>query len=303
MKTLTPDRFALAVSFLNEHGRPLDQASLAFCFEGGSPEAVLAALEPYQNADGGFGHALEADVRLDDSSVIATTMGLQALRKVDADASHPLVRGAVAYLLEQLDPTTLAWVLVPPNVDDAPHAPWWAPEEKPTGFTANPGAEIVGHFHHWASLVPAELLAQLTETAMAHLRSLTAERMHDVFCYEATRKTESVPAELREEMLRLIRPVALETVETDPTHWGTYCTRPLQIADSPDSPYYESLRDAVAANLDYLIDTQQPDGAWTPHWSWGNDDDGAWEQAKRDWQGTLIVDHLNLLRAFGRLEG
>lgn len=302
MKTLTPDRFASAASFLKEQGRPLDQALLAFHFENGSPDAVLAALDLYQNTDGGFGHALEPDVRLEDSSVIATTMGLQVLRKADTNASHPLVGGAVAYLLEQLDHSTLAWTLVPPNVNDAPHAPWWNPADAPTGFTANPGAEIVGHFHHWAPLVPIDLLTQLTDAAMSHLRSLKSMPMHDLFCYEAMRKTEAVPPELRAEMLRLARPSVTEVVETDPAKWTTYCTRPLQVADLPDSPYYDSLHGAVAANLDYLIDTQQPDGAWAPHWSWGQDGGEAWEQSKRDWQGAIIVDNLKALHAFARLE-
>lgn len=137
-----------AADFIRNTGRPLDAAMLDFDCGRSDAAPVLAALEPYHNADGGFGHALEPDVRLADSSVIATTVGLQVLQHVGVEASCPMVRGAIAYLLYQLDPTTLAWANVPANVDDAPHAPWWNVPEQPTGFTANPGAEIVGHCYH-----------------------------------------------------------------------------------------------------------------------------------------------------------
>ncbi len=303
MKPFSKDHYERARAWLMAHGRPLDRALFAFSFEGGGADKVAAELTAYRNADGGFGHALEPDVRLDDSSVIATTVGLQVLRTLHADASHPLVGGAIAYLLAQLDREALAWADVPPNVDDAPHAPWWNAPDKPTGFTANPGAEIVGHFHHWAEIVPADLLAPLTDAAMAHLhRHANDLSMHDVFCYERLRKTEALPAEQREEILRIIRGAVSRIIETDPAKWPTYCARPLQMAASPDSPYFESLRDAVDANLDYLIDSQQPDGAWAPWWSWGPDGGEVWERSKREWQGAFIIEHVRMLLAFSRLE-
>lgn len=43
------------------NARPLDLARWRFHFEGGGVEPVLEALSAYQNEDGGFGHALEAD--------------------------------------------------------------------------------------------------------------------------------------------------------------------------------------------------------------------------------------------------
>ncbi|MEM6392653.1 MAG: hypothetical protein AAF797_07770 [Planctomycetota bacterium] len=302
MKQLTAEQSATAIRFLHQHGRPLDQSLYAFEFKDGSADAVLKELTAFQNPDGGFGHALEADVRLADSSVIATTVALQTLREVNADASNPLVIGAVNYLLDTLDRDTLAWSFVPPNVSDAPHAPWWNPEDPPTGFTANPGAEIVAHFHHYASLVPTDLLTRLTDAAMTHLHSLSGDRMHDVFCYEWIRKTDAVPQELRAEVLSQTRPLIHETIVTDPAKWTGYCTHPLDVIDSPDSPYHDTFKDAVALNLDWLIDNQQPDGSWTPPWSWGPEGSEAWAQAKRDWEGHIIVKQLIRFRAFGRLK-
>lgn len=47
--------------FVYRNSRPLDIARWQYHFEDGSKEAVLTALAPYQNEDGGFGHALEPD--------------------------------------------------------------------------------------------------------------------------------------------------------------------------------------------------------------------------------------------------
>ncbi|MEO0514706.1 MAG: hypothetical protein AAF086_05355 [Planctomycetota bacterium] len=303
MKILSPDQTAAAWSFVNNYGRPLERAWLAFHFAQGSADEVSAELLRFQNDDGGFGHALEPDVQLADSSVIATTIGLQALRKTRAPASTPSVRRAIAYLLGQLDRDTLAWDLVPTNVDDAPHAPWWnLPDTPPIGFTANPGAEIVGHFHYWSSLVPADLLVRLTDAAMDRLRGVREAEMHDAFCYEAMRQTDAVPADVRAELLERLRPVFIQNVATDRSQWGGYVTRPLQVACAPDSPYRPGFATAVADQLDYLVETQQANGAWPLHWSWGDNGGEAWERAKRDWQGVVIVNHLQVLHSFGRLE-
>ncbi len=304
-RRLSKAAFEQARTWLAAHARPLDRAMFALHFAGGNAAAMIEELRAYRNNDGGFGHGLEPDVTLDQSCVVATTAGLQALRAGQADASHPLVRGAIAYLLENLDRETLAWVNVPANVSDAPHAPWWTYRGRPTGFTANPGAEIVGHFHHWASLVPADLLARLTDAAMNHLRHLTAERMHDVLCYESLRQTQELPAAIRAEVLRLCRPLVEQIVETDLAKWTSYVTRPLDVVDSPDSPYFELFREPVGVNLDYLIETQRPDGAWPVYWgSWNAKDDRtsrAWERSCRAWQGFMVVKNLQRLQVFGRI--
>jgi hypothetical protein len=66
-------------------------------------------------------------------------------------------------------------------------------------------------------------------------------------------------------------------------------------------PREEVLREAVEANLDYLIGEQGGDGAWAPTWNWGGLFPEAWPQARRDWQGVLTLDALKVLRAFGRI--
>ena len=75
MKKLTQLAFQRAKNFIMDHGRALDQRRFEFHFEDGSADAVLAALTPYQNDDGGFAHSLEPDIRTPFSSAIVTTVG------------------------------------------------------------------------------------------------------------------------------------------------------------------------------------------------------------------------------------
>jgi hypothetical protein len=68
-----------AREFILGNARLLDRKRFAFRFEAGAAKDVLAALVPYQNADGGFGHALEPDLRCAASQPVSTEHALEIL--------------------------------------------------------------------------------------------------------------------------------------------------------------------------------------------------------------------------------
>lgn len=70
---------------------------------------------------------------------------------------------------------------------------------------------------------------------------------------------------------------------------------------TPDSPFARLFPDAVQANLDYIIDRQDPAGHWNPNWTWGGLYPDAWPQAERDVRSYLTLTNLKRLRAWGRL--
>ena len=78
--------------------------------------------------------------------------------------------------------------------------------------------------------------------------------------------------------------------------------KPLYLVSSPDSPLAAGLADEVAMNLDFEIDQQGEDGAWSPNFSWGDQHPAAWEIAKREWQARITLKTLRVLRDFGRIE-
>ena len=52
-----------AAAFLAGHGRVLDRRRFDLLTAGGQPDAVVAAVDGYRNADGGYGWGLEPDLR------------------------------------------------------------------------------------------------------------------------------------------------------------------------------------------------------------------------------------------------
>ncbi len=310
MKQLTQQAWQQAQSYLAVHGRVVDQARFAFHFRGGSAADVLSALAAYQNADGGFGHGLEPDLRTAASSAIATQQGFNILREVGATSAEPLVQRAVAYLLATLDQALLRWEIMPPAVEDAPHAPWWdyaKSEEGFDGFLANPRAALIGFLYEYQSLVPAALLTQLLDAQLAHLAAQPINEgidMHALHCYVTLATSPNLPAQPRAELTARLRAAVQGQVTTDPAAFAEYQLLPLDVAPAPDALLAPAVeRSVVAAHLDHLIDTKLPDGSWPLPWSWAFVDEAAWAQAEQDWKGAMVVNRVRTLAAYGRLVG
>jgi hypothetical protein len=296
-----------AKEFIYKFARPLERRRFAFHFEGGAAEDVLAELVKYRNGDGGFGHALEPDLRLPGSSVLATTVGLQILREVEASADHPLVQGAIRYLLDTYDAEIETWPIIPSNANSAPHAPWWLYDENLSerwrGFLANPRAEIVGYLWDYAALVPDDLRAGLTAAVLSHLHDRPDSFTDSSFmCYRRLAETRTLPDGVRTEIVENLKPIADRLVVRDPATWEQYVLKPLHVATSPGSPFAGMLVAEVEANLDYEIERQDEDGSWVPNWTWGDNYPAVWPGAEREWRGVLTLRTLRLLRSFGRLE-
>jgi hypothetical protein len=308
MKQLPQERFQQARVYLFLHGRAIDQARFRFYFEGGSAEEVSAALAAYQNPDGGFGHGLEPDIRTAASSVIATTVALQHLRAIGVPAQAPIVGRAIDYLLQTYDCARQVWPIVPPAVENAPHAPWWRYTETERnfgGFVTNPRAEILGYLYAYQELVSDSLLAVLADTLLAQLRAAPDKiEMHDFLCYLRLALAPRVPAALRTAVQAKLHTALPHSVAADPQEWLGYGLQPLAVAPTPAAFLAAAFDPALLAdNLTFLVEQQQPDGAWGVPWNWAFIDAAAWAAAERAWQGVQIVDNLRVLHAYGRIAG
>jgi len=292
-----------AQHFLATQSRPLEQSLFAYYFQSGSREAVLAELAKFQNTDGGFGHALEPDLRLPDSSVIATTVALQILRSLQAQSDQPLVQGALRYLLDTYDSEQKVWPIAPSNTRDAPCAPWWS-DPRAFDWRFNPRPEIIGYFYDYADLIPANSRDELIEAVVVYLESLPdlTDQHDSVSCYARLAETTTLPETIRARILDKLKRMVALSISRNPADWGGYVFKPLKLVHSPDSPFAALLADVVALNLDYEIERQGDDGAWGPNWSWSGNYPEVWEIARREWQGRLTLDMLLTLRAFDRLE-
>lgn len=306
MKRLNQQAFDRARQFFNTQARPLERSLFNYEFGSANEQDVLTELSTFQSADGGFGRALEPDVRTYSSSALATTIGLSILKDLHFSAVHPPVNKAIQFLLDTFDHQTYTWRIVPPDTNLFPHAPWWHDDDNSLAvsfdtFQVNPRAEIVGLLHHFSASVPPDWLDDLTERTVTYIES------HDfdwiaLICALKLAETEELPQHFKTRLLPRVLDVAARSVSRDPAQWKEYSPQPLLLAPSPKSASANLFWNLLLVNLDYQVDQQTPEGFWEPNWSWGGFYTTIWERARREWRGIVTLNMLTALRAFGRLE-
>ena len=116
-----------AERFMFETARLLDRHRLTLLLHGGTATPTLDALRAYRNADGGFGHGLEPDVRGPFSEPVSTLDALHVMIEVGASGDS-MLGDAVAWL------SSVAFAdgsitMAMPTASGYPHAPWMVPSD------------------------------------------------------------------------------------------------------------------------------------------------------------------------------
>ncbi len=151
---LSKDQFAKAKQYIEINARPLDKALFKFEFNNGSPQAVLDILKTYQNEDGGFGKGLEPDLRIRESSVLATTVALQYVNELKLSKPNEMIERAIMYLVREIQQFPKGssiknyWHPVPIEPNQTARAPWWSMEKfEPPEIEEwpNPSVEVIGY--------------------------------------------------------------------------------------------------------------------------------------------------------------
>lgn len=310
MAKLDRSQFNRAKVYLNKQARPLERALFEYYFENQPASQVLTQLAAFQNPDGGFGKALEPDMRSPSSSALATENGLRLLAELEMPATNPLVQTVVAYLRETLDDRTQTWRVVPLDVNDHPHAPWWHDEagslERVFGdFRIIPRAGILAALYHYSELVLKPWLDHIFSLTLGDILGSGPDNFSgggDALVY-ARRLAEApgLPEQDRNQLVEHLRKVANTIVAREPEQWAQYCTPPLKIAPSPQAFTAAVLQDCLPHHLDYLIDHQTSQGFWDVTWAWSNYPQ-AWQEARREWRGVLTLEALLALQAYGWIE-
>jgi hypothetical protein len=288
MKCLQPSALDAAERFVWLSGRLLDRHRFAHLFRGGDRAPVLTALRPYQNSDGGFGNALEPDLRAPISQPQPVEFALHILDEVDALAD-PMAGAACDYLAT----ITTAEGGVPfvlPSIRAYPRAPWWETGDDPPA-SLNPTAAIAGLLHRHGVRHP--WLAPATDYCWRQIDQLGEADTYLVRCVLLF--LEHVPDRARaESALDRLAPMLRDLVQRP--HEGD--GEPLSALDCVPTPASFARRlfanDVVDAPLDALVDAQQGDGGWTVSWP-------IWTPATGpEWRAFVTIAALQRLRAYGR---
>lgn len=306
MKKMSKESLSTAKHYLFKQGRELEKTLYQFHFENGNNEEVLAALKKFQNADGGFGYGLEADLRSPSSSVLATVHALDIIAELEIKADQLIVQSAVEYLLDQIDADRKLWEMIPKEVNETPHPWWWAYEDLEknfSGFLVNPRARVLASLWNYPSLMPNGFLESLSQTLLTYLESLPDEMgMYDLQSASMLLETKNLPEKFSKTLLsRLIKNIPLSMVKSI-DHIKEHSLTPLFLVSKPEDKLVPEIPSTLLeANLDWIIDAQLEDGSWTLGWDWSEIDADLWAQAEKDWKGNHILNNLKTLKSFGRI--
>jgi hypothetical protein len=278
-----------AQRFMLSNARLLDRHRLAVLLRGAPVAPVLDALRAYRNPDGGFGHALEPDVRGPESEPAATLHALEVLSGIDA-LDDPMVAGAAAWVARIADREG-GVPFVMPAATGHPHAPWMVPSDGGSQLTF----AIAGALWEAGSTEP--WLGTGSERCWAEL-----ERSADVGGYLvkfALDFLDRVPDDARAHAaIEELRP-RIGADGSMPVPGGTEDERltPLTLSQRPGRRSRALFTDAqIEADLDRLERGQQDDGGWTFDWL-------AWSPGQSvEWRGRVTLGALATLGAHGRIE-
>ena len=299
MKKLSLDQ---AHNYIRKFGRPLEKELFNFHFTNeGDSKKVISELEKFQNSDGGFGNALEADLRTDKSSALAISFALPILVDVGAKADSEIVKGLINYLIKALDRENLRWEITTKETQNKPHAPWWAGDTLSNfrGCFANPRGTILGCLANLEAL-PRELDCVLEDTVSFFSSPPGKLTMHDIIC-GIDLVNSKIDEEFKERFRDKLLEATLEDVERDSAKWNEYSSWPIWFVPRPKSFAYEELKDLIQENLEIFAKSQLEDGSWAVPWSWEGSFPDEWAKAEQEWKGVLIVKYLKAFKSFGML--
>lgn len=287
-------------------GRPLEAKLYRWLFADGEAEDVIQELIPFQNPDGGFGHGLESDFRLPDSSPLATSVGLRMLLDLpESEQRNQMMVEAFSYLEEAYQSERGGWYAVSKTVMDYPHAPWWSINQE-TGHTAideswgNPTAEILSQFLRAGRQPEVFDLHQQVLFAVRQLEEKEAYGSeHELYCYLPL--YDVLKGELQKRLETTLTKAIHELIRMNEEDWEEYVPTPLHFLDPKRASSFEISTADLNRQLDWMVCKMEKNGGWMPPWG-DSFYTGELKVAYHEWIGVLTLKALNWLQAYDRIE-
>ncbi len=294
-------------NWMYRNARPLDIARWQYHFEGGSREAVVNALLTYQNEDGGFGHALEADSWNPNSAPIQVFHALEILREIGfTDRNHSIIQGILNYLASGKDMEGEFWLNNLTTNNDYPHAIWWEvgyPYTNHNQYNPTAGLSGFGLCYGERHTKLFETCANIAKDAVTYLLQAQAIDMHTLNCYialmeylEQAKVTDVVDLDaLRQKLMELVQ----GAITKDTSTWATsYVCKPSQFFKAPDSIFFTSNEKLAAFECDFIRNNRNQEGVWDVTWSWEAYPE-EWAIAKNWWKSDIVIRNMRYLKNFG----
>jgi hypothetical protein len=282
-----PIDVAAAEQFILANARLLERHRMAMLLHDGPVSPVLTTLRAYRNSEGGFGHALEPDIRTPESEPASTLHALEVLAEVGA-LGDPMVGDAVGWI-GKIAGQDGGVPFVMPGAADAPHAPWMVPTTGGSQLTFKLAAVLLetGRTDAWL-----EHATEWCWTRVARPDELDAYQVKFSLAFlDAVPDEGRAIAAIERLRSRIGRDGSMSVAG------GTADERltPLGLSPRPGSRSRVLFSEQqIEADLDALELGQQGDGGWTFDWL-------GWSPGQAvEWRGIVTLLALATLRAHGR---
>lgn len=292
-------------NWMYRNARAVDLARWQYHFEGGSQSKVIEALSVYQNADGGFGHALEADSWNPNSSPIQTWVAVEILREINIEPGHKMIKNILRYLDSGQDFDHNRWFNVVKSNDEYPGAQWWTFGDGQCNLTYNPTASLAGFcllYSEKTSDLYKKAETITTEAIADFLSKDICSDMHVVCCYsqlleyieKAAVSDDFETDNLRNKLQQLVK----DLIEKDTQKWSTeYVCKPSQFINSKQSIYFKENENICHYEWRHIQESRNQEGVWDITWYWEKYEE-EFSISKNWWKGNLVIINMLYLKHF-----
>jgi hypothetical protein len=295
---------ARAEHFVWLTARVLEQRLFAYHFLQGGADPVDTALDAYRNDDGGYGHALEPDLRGPVSQPLHTAHALRVLDALGRCAGQRVER--VCRYLTSVSTADGALPAVHPSQRGYPAAPFVPIVDDPPSDLLATGP-VVGLLHR--NEVWHAWLFRATDFCWHRIETLEKSHPYEIEAavafldFAPDRARAEAAADrlgrlVREQRLAALDPDDLDAYPVAPGYAPGEHHFPCDFARTPHSLARAWFTDAeMARSLDHLMSEQREDGGWPVRWrQWAP---GSALEARP----MVTIEALRTLRAYGRAIG
>jgi hypothetical protein len=281
-----------ATAFLHANARVLERRRFDLLFHDGSADAVVHALRAYRNDDGGFGHAIEPDMRAPTSQPVGVHTALEILHEAGVH-DDAMIQAAGDWLTGiTRDDGGIPFVLE--GALAYPHAPWWQYSDESSAIQTPINAAAfhrLGARHAWLDAADEFCFRTIDRLDLSGLTTEPGYALQFGVAFLNAHPDAARVEEALDELAPALEP--LNTAEPDP---GAEVTSALDLAPTPADRSRRLFDEAtIDRHLDALEQAQQDDGGWRVSWPDWN------PAAALEWRGVATVNALRILRANGRI--
>jgi hypothetical protein len=280
--------------YIKNECRYLDYLLIQNLFENKEKD-IVEELKKYQNEDKGFGNALEPDVRMPHSSVVATDIAISILSELkDKTLKEDMIKDIVEYYENVYNPEKDRFLMVSKEVDDYPRAIWWNYKDLEKNFPfGNPDPEVIGFLYENRKYVKKLDLNHLINKVVNFIKSdaFMDSGMHALMSVLSFHgKVDKDVQNLIHDRIHLL---VDKEINAGLGKWGEYSLEPYKIYVI-DRHFTENHLTSLNENLDYNLQKVK-ELSIMPNWNWHQFEE-EFEKAKFDWVGYLYYQVIKALR-------